>query len=121
MPYGNCSGEGNTLNVEEGALRTENNIVYYVEPGSYYEYILFDYNLKKGDTVPSSFYFLRDVYGVVTVSSIDSALTEQDNYLTRWNLKRSYWSDSSWFIEGIGTNKGIFQLHHQKGKRPQKN
>ncbi len=109
MPNGSCSGEGNTLDVYEGALRTENNIIYYVESYSNYENILFDYNLKEGDTVPSTFYIIKDVYDVVTVSSIDSVLTGENNYRTRWNMKFSFWSDSTWFIEGIGTDYGIFQ------------
>jgi len=71
------------------------------------EYLLFDYNLQVGDTLADTAYILNDLNCVCTIQSIDSVLIETGEYLTRWNLGPEPCSGE--FIEGIGTNKGIFQ------------
>ena len=106
-PYGNCSGSGETLDVYEGAIRTEDTIIYYIPTGQNYPEVLFDYTLEIGDTVPPTIY-LNNVPTVTTIESIDSVITDSGEYLKRWYFENILFVEEHWFIEGIGTKKGIF-------------
>lgn len=103
-----CDGEGDIVDIYVGALRTENNIVYFKPYDWDSEQLLFDYNLNIGDTLSDTTFFLFGNNPMVTVSSIDSVLNQNGDYLKRWNLQVDGWKEQDWFIEGIGTNKGLF-------------
>lgn len=104
-PYGNCSGSGNTLDVYEGALRTENNLVLYLTIDNK-EKLLFDYNKQVGDTLADTTYIIQYSYGNAVIQSIDSVVNETGEYLTQWNIKPTSDIHGS-FIEGIGPSTGI--------------
>ena len=103
-----CNRKGDNMDVYEGALRTENNIVYFKPFDWGTEQLLFDYNLKTGDTLPDTIFFNWGNNPDLIVSSMDSVQLESGEYRTCWNLQEIDFGMSFWFIEGIGTNKGLF-------------
>lgn len=103
-----CNAVGDILDVYEGALRTEDNLVYFKPSGENKVQLLFDYNLKTGDTLPDTIIFNRGFNYDIIVGSMDTVQMESGEHRTRWNLELENYGMPLWFIEGIGTNKGLF-------------
>jgi hypothetical protein len=106
-----CTMEGEHLDFYEGAIRTENNIVYFKPYDNDHEQLLFDYGLKEGDTLPDTIFLDQGNYHNLIITSVDSVVMKSGEYRTRWNIEAA---DQGlgvdyWFIEGIGTNKGLIQ------------
>ncbi len=91
------------------SLRTEGSKVYVLESGV--EYVLFDYEIQAGDTVPDDFYIWTycEYQNPLVVSSIDSVLIG-NRYHKRYNFPDPGMNGTiSWFIEGIGHDFGIVE------------
>jgi len=90
-----------------GGIREDvsNKKVYFIQDTFFGEYLLFDFSLEVGDTVPYSFnnYGYPEIY----VSSIDSILCT-DGYRKRFIYSRDTWEDIV-VIEGIGANTGLLE------------
>lgn len=88
---------------------TVNKKVFVLTPSMTKDTILFDFDLKLGDTLSPS--YLHDQQDTTVVSSIDSILIGTE-YHKRFNFSKpnSYiWVVS--FIEGVGSNAGIDQIY----------
>jgi hypothetical protein len=75
-----------------GAIREEGKRFYFIEKGSTYEILLYDFTLKAGDTANGK-----------SIVSIDSVLDGRNAF---------YFSEDSWqnfMIEGIGSDKGLLE------------
>ncbi len=99
--YGNITCNPTVYHFQKnyvGAIRNDSGKVYCLQP-YFYEFLLFDFTLNIGDTVPGFFYFSK----ATTIFSIDSVLINS-RYHKRFNLKYGYW-----IIEGIGSNFGLIE------------
>jgi hypothetical protein len=88
----------------KGAFRQDipNKKVYFVPPLSSTEYLLYDFNMEPGDTVPG---YLTYNSGD-TVVSMDSILVG-DNYRKRWFTN---YENDIYYIEGIGSTYGLLEF-----------
>ena len=93
-------------NLHQADLRTEGSKVFILY-GYYVEQLLFDYALQAGDTIPDCF-INSDCYDPLVISSVDSILIGP-RYHKRFNIENPWGGNSSWFIEGIGHEFGIFE------------
>jgi|GEM_PF-442658 len=95
-----------------GAYRNdiEGRKVYYLEPGSETEVLLYDFDLKLNDTLPPTYIFNPSYFnGISYVSQVDSILLGQE-YHRRFAI--GYHGTFSWplyayLIEGIGSTQGL--------------
>jgi Secretion system C-terminal sorting domain len=92
-------------NIYVGAWRDINGIVYYVPPDSTSEYVLYDFTVEAGDTIPEVWIgsWPGGVYQNLSVDQIDSTLI--------WGTYRKviYVGQGDYFwIEGIGCTQGLF-------------
>lgn len=86
-------------NVYVGAIRDNDNKIYFINRKTSKERLLFDFNLKEGDTIKS------EIANGKTVLSIDSLLDGRRIF----NYDISHYT-AGYIIEGIGTNGGLFSL-----------
>jgi hypothetical protein len=99
---GSCT-QTNTVGYK-GAIREDevNRKVYFVNPMSSTEILLYDFNMQVGDTVQgyleTGLYDNKDV-----VISVDSVLVV-DSYRKRWEINYSY---GIYVIEGLGSTYGL--------------
>jgi len=77
--------------------------VYFVHPEESVEQLLYDFNLKVGDTVTG--YLELFAYPADTVIAIDSVLVG-DSFRTRWYLNSWY---GIYLIEGVGSTYGLIE------------
>ncbi len=89
------------------SIRTEKSQVYVLAYNT--EYLLFDYEIQAGDTVPDDWYIRDFCYNPLVVGSIDSVLIG-NRYHKRYNFLDPWmYGTISWFIEGIGHDLGIVE------------
>jgi len=95
-----------------GAIRQEinNKKVFYFPPFSYpqVDTLLYDFNLEVGDSIPLSYLYPYNFCDAI-VDTIDSVAVG-GLYRKRFHISTSDnppW-DHTWFIEGIGTEQGLF-------------
>lgn len=79
--------------------------IYFIENTSWGEYLLYDFKLEIGDTVPITYHNYG--YPELYVSSIDSVLCT-DGYRKRFFYSRDTWADIE-VIEGIGAYTGLIE------------
>jgi hypothetical protein len=84
-------------------VRESNKKVFVSDGTSAPDILVYDFNLGVGDTVPS--HDFQNTY----ISSIDSVLIGS-NFHKRYHLIDPSWSDTTWLIEGIGSESGPFEL-----------
>ncbi len=85
----------------QGLLREDSNIVYYIPPGGY-EGVLYDFNLKGGDTAYVTNFFCNDIpIYVIDVDTVEHLGVSRK----RWLLGEDGYVQESW-IEGIGSLYG---------------
>ena len=87
-------------------LRSAGKQVFVVKANAsstFSESLLYDFNLKVGDTIPQTY---NSWQTDITVTSIDSILTS-DGYRKRFALSNTTHVD--YIIEGIGHSKGLFE------------
>lgn len=93
-----------------GALKDDSlsNKTFFVFPNSTTDSLLYDYNLAVGDTIKGiiSQFYNPGYNGVVL--SVDSVLIS-GQYRKRWNFSQDDYSNSTFIIEGIGTNSGFLE------------
>lgn len=90
------------------SIRTDGSQVYVLLAYNT-EYLLFDYEIQAGDTVPDDWYIRDFCYNPLVVGSIDSMLIG-NRYHKRYNFPDPGMNGTiSWFIEGIGHNFGIVE------------
>ncbi|MDI9342294.1 MAG: hypothetical protein QM534_17105 [Sediminibacterium sp.] len=82
-------------------IRSQNKQMYVLPNGTSTEYLLYDFNLQIGSTLPQT----PINNGTITVSSIDSILTP-NGYRKRFLLNSAN-NPSQYLIEGIGHSKGF--------------
>jgi hypothetical protein len=107
-----CSGHGAGIGPifqrYRGAIREDltQRIVYFVEPDSLNETVLYDFSLQVGDTVMG---YLTNIYPVVAViqsiTTIDIGGNERKVFEYIWD------SHSNYYIEGIGLTIGLLENH----------
>lgn len=87
----------------QGAIRQEiqDRKVYIMPPGSVDELLLYDFNLRAGDTVKG---YIEGGCHRDIVTSIDSVKVGND-YHKRWKIGASMYLD--YYIEGVGYNYGL--------------
>lgn len=88
-----------------GCIRQNESIrkVFFIPPSESREQLLYDFNLKVGDTLQG---FLRNTHNLVeTIESIDSVMVGV-TYRRRWKLSSNY---RVYLIEGIGSTFGLIQ------------
>jgi hypothetical protein len=87
-------------------LRSAAKEMYVRMPSDLNEYLLYDFNLSIGDTLPQTLNnFTTDTY-VVNIDSISTPF----GYLKKFELSGSSWSQ--YLIEGIGHSKGLIEPMH---------
>ncbi len=87
-------------------LRSAAKEMFVRMPSDTNEFLLYDFNLSLGDTLPNTFNnFTNDTY----VIGIDSISTPY-GYLKKFELSGSSWSQ--YLIEGIGHSKGLIEPMH---------
>jgi Secretion system C-terminal sorting domain len=96
-----------------GALREDSitKKIYFLEPGTSHDTLLYDFSLSVGDTLPIT-YKNDDIgpYPTNVISSIDSALVN-GSYHKRFNISEAYLgTDPNYvsIIEGVGSTFGLF-------------
>jgi hypothetical protein len=87
----------------QGLLRENENVVYYIPPGSS-EGILYDFNLKTGDTAFVRNIFCGDEEIPVYVLDVDT-VEYFGTARKRWHLGENGYTDEFW-VEGIGSLNG---------------
>lgn len=92
--------------LHQADLRTEGSKVFILY-GYYVEQLLFDYALQAGDTIPDCL-ITNDCYDPLVISSVDSVLIGP-RYHIKFNIENPWGGNSSWFIEGIGHEFGIYE------------
>jgi len=90
-----------------GFLRndTESHKVYYRDGYQTEEKLLYDFNLKVGDTLKGSVFLYLNPF---TVSAIDSILIN-NNYHKRYSIKLREVLMDEYLIEGVGTTVGLLE------------
>ena len=98
-----CSNPA-AYNVFDGAIRQDKGLkkVFYVPRFSNSEQLLYDFNLKKGDTLKG--YLTIQSLKPDIVQSVDSVLVG-GVYHKRWNINEKEYAIS--IIEGVGSSKGF--------------
>jgi len=108
-PYG-CpsSGQYNIPTYLHSIIRQDvaNRKVFIYDTMDEMQYLLYDFNMTVG-TYPDTYNNFN--YPNMEVTSIDSILLS-DGYHRRFNLNISNWSDSSFVIEGMGSEFGVTAL-----------
>lgn len=100
--------------VYNGALRTDTNYnkVYFIPVDSTNEFLLYDFNLQVGDTIPV---WHNEFSGVITVKSIDTILVNNLG-LKRFEMNYDNHRDpifGDFIIEGIGSIKDLIRIENQ--------
>lgn len=106
---GSCT-QTNTIGYK-GAIREDeaNKKVFFVNPMSLSETLLYDFNMQVGDTVQG---YLEEWYGNKdVVVSIDSILVG-NSYRKRWEINPSY---GIYLIEGLGSTFGLIEFSPGNG------
>lgn len=107
IPYiDNLSNYCGTLSAGyKGAICEDsaNKLVIIIPPGSHTEHLLYDFNLKIGDTLKG--YLCINENNPNTISSIDSIMVGSD-YRKRWIISSFY---NIAIIEGIGSTYGLIE------------
>jgi hypothetical protein len=80
-----------------GALRDDDNKIYFIKRKKEVETMLFDFNLKTGDTIQS---FIGKGKKIISVDTIQNGRRAFYYAKDHYNL--------SYYIEGIGSNGGLF-------------
>lgn len=80
-----------------------NRLVIFMAPGSHTEQLLYDFNMKVGDTVKGFLSLFTS--SPDTIYSIDSVLVGS-NFHKRWNISSYY---DLHIIEGVGSTYGLIQ------------
>jgi hypothetical protein len=92
-----------------GAIRqdTVSRKVFFIEPDSSSEVLLYDFTLQVGDTVRS--YITRDcnAFDDAVVGAVDSVLID-GSYRNRWRIHYLGWP-ATHVIEGIGSTSGLLE------------
>lgn len=98
-------------NQYDGCYRESNKQIFYVPPSTTTEYLLYDFNLNIGDTLPPTYV---NGAGSIVVTSIDS-IYDGNSYRKRFNLSTADTTLWQWagnylyasIIEGIGSTHGL--------------
>lgn len=92
------------FNQYKGAIRQDstNKKIYFCQPDSTHEDLLYDFNLSIGDTLPLSY----NNFGNNYVSSIDSALWA-GRYRKQYHISTSGHSNYVSLVEGVGSTEGL--------------
>jgi hypothetical protein len=103
-PPAGCSGSFYYIDtVPSCFLRSADKKIYFRQPNDTSEYLLYDFNLEVGDTLPLTF---NNYESEITVAEIDSIDTPF-GFLKRFKLAGNTWAE--YLIEGIGHSKGLIE------------
>ena len=93
-----------------GALKDDSltNKTFFVFPNSTTDSLLYDYNLAVGDTIKGIISQFYNSFNNGVVLSVDSVLIS-GQYRKRWNFSQDDIGNSTFIIEGIGTNSGLLE------------
>jgi len=86
-------------------IREDSGRVYFMEYSDEEEGLIYDFNLKMGDTVTINNPLVTEGL-LLTLSTIDSIETIS-GYRTRWKLEKDEYSTPEYWIEGIGSQSGV--------------
>jgi len=89
-------------------MRSAGKRMFFKQPSDTSEYLLYNFNLQVGDTIPMSHYNNNPN---LTISAIDSISTPY-GYRKRFMLK-SQGLNAQYLIEGIGTSYGLMEGYQQ--------
>jgi type IX secretion system substrate protein len=99
-----CSGSYNYIDtVPSYFLRSAGKQIFLRQPFDTSEYLLYDFNLLVGDTLPITY---NNYETDISVTAIDSIYTLY-GYLKRFTLTGSTWAQ--YLLEGIGHSKGLVE------------
>jgi hypothetical protein len=102
-PNNGCSGSYTYINtVPSYFLRSAGKKMFLRQPSDTAEYLLYDFNLNVGDTLPLSY---NNYANNVIVTAKDSIYTPY-GYRMRFTLSNSW---SQYLLEGIGHSKGLVE------------
>jgi len=86
-------------------IREDSGRVYFMEYSDEEEGLIYDFNLKMGDTVTINNPLVTEGL-LLTLTTIDSIETIS-GYRTRWKLEKNEYSTPEYWIEGIGSQSGV--------------
>lgn len=99
-----CSGSYNYINtIPSYFIRSAGKQMFLRQTTDTIEYLLYDFNLAVGDTLPLSY---NNYATDITVTTIDSIYTSS-GYRKRFELTGSTWAQ--YLLEGIGHSKGLVE------------
>lgn len=94
-------------NVYFGALRQENNRIYYIEKNKTTEVVLYDFDVKVGDTIKST--VEKDMV-VTAIDTLDDGRRKISFWKTDFQHGKCLNWNNTFFIEGIGSMGGLFYM-----------
>jgi len=92
-----------------GGLREESKVIYFYDPATSLESVVFNFNWGVGDTVGYSW---AGFY--LTISTIDSVQMLDGSFRKRYNFPSVGYS-TEWYIEGVGNDWGILPNYTSVG------
>lgn len=103
-PYPHCNGMQTVDSLFKGYVRSYGKRVFFRTSFLAPEYVLYDFDLAVGDTLP----FGQLLYSsVLTVTQVDSVLVSNGTYRKVFTLEGSNYVDQ--LIEGVGSSAGFLE------------
>ncbi len=92
-----------------GAIRYENEAkkVYYRPYQSSEEYLLYDFDLNVGDTLPASYVYNPEFTEIITIDFIDTIIIAGDS-IQRFHMDKAGFG-GEYIISGIGSSLGLLE------------
>lgn len=103
-PYPHCNGMQTIDSLFKGYVRSFGKQVFFRTSFNTSEYLLYDFDLAVGDTLPLNELLYSDV---LTISEVDSVLVSNGNYLKVFTLEGNNYVNQ--LIEGVGSSAGFLE------------